>query len=350
MISKMNSKAGKYCFTHSSGEDVFLFSLRNKKGTEVLISNYGAIITSFKLKNAEGAVNDIVLGFDNIADYLAEDYVRQYPWFGCAVGRYANRIKNATFELEGKNYLLTKNNGNEQLHGGNGGFDRKVWQFVAQGNTPNNWLELNYKSTDGEEGFPGNLEVTVRFDLTDENELSYEYKAITDSTTVVNLTHHGYFNLNNGKGTIEDHEVKIYSSAVLEQDESLVATGKLLPVENTAFDFREFYRIGSGLKKTDEYDKSFVVDRQATLLVAEARSLQSNLHLQVYSTEPVVHFYTGKWIPVVKGKNETEYKPLSGFCLETQIHPNAVNIPHFPNTVLKPGETYYQRTTYKILT
>ena len=344
----MNRNLGKYCFTHSTGEDVYLFLLQNKKGTEVLVTNYGAIITSFKIKNEGGSINDIVLGFDNVEDYFNEDYLKQYPWFGCAVGRYANRIKNAAFVIEGKEYLLTKNNGNEQLHGGNVGFDRRVWQFVEQGNTPHSWLELKYKSGDGEEGFPGNLEVTMRFELTDNNELSYEYKATCDKTTVVNLTHHSYFNLNNGEGTIGDHEVKIYSSSVLEQDENLVATGQLLPVENTVFDFRNFYRIGDGLKRIDEYDKSFVVKKQANSLVAEVKSLQSNLHLQVYSTEPIVHFYTGKWIPVVKGKNGTEYKPLSGLCLETQIHPNAVNIPHFLNTVLKPGETYYQKTSYQI--
>lgn len=355
MISKMNSNPGKYCFTYSTGEDVYLYSLQNKKGTEVLVTNYGAIITSFKIKSAKGSVNDIVLGFDKVEDYLNKDYLKQYPWFGCSVGRYANRIKKAAFELDGKKYHLNKNRGDEQLHGGDSGFDRRVWQFIGQGSIPHSWLELKYNSTDGEEGFPGNLEVTVRFELTDNNELSYEYKATCDKTTVVNLTHHSYFNLNNGEGTIEDHEVKIYGSSVLEQDENLVATGKLLPVENTAFDFREFYCIADGLKRIDEYDKSFVVDlpaeqagKQTNSLVAEARSLQSNLHLQVYSTEPIVHFYTGKWIPVVKGKSEKNYAPLSGFCLETHIHPNAVNIPHFPNTVLRPGETYYQKTSYRI--
>ena len=351
----MNRNLGKYCFTHSTGEDVYLYSLRNKKGTEVLITNYGAIITSFKIKNAKGSVNDIVLGFDNVEDYLAEDYLKQYPWFGAAVGRYANRIKNAAIEIDGKKFQLSKNIDDNQLHGGHIGFDKKVWQLVVRGETPNHWLELKYASPDGEEGYPGNLAVTIRFELTEDNELSYEYNATCDTATAVNLTHHGYFNLNNGKGTIEDHEVKIYGSSVLEQDENLVATGKFLPVDNTAFDFSEFISPGHSLLKADEFDKSFVVDlpagqagKQTNSLVAEVRSLQSNLHLQVYSTEPIVHFYTGKWIPVVKGKKETQYKPLSGLCLETHVHPNAVNIPHFPNTILRPGETYYQKTTYRV--
>jgi aldose 1-epimerase len=339
----------QFCFTHSNGEDIYLFTLRNTKGTEVIISNYGAIINAFKLLNADGTFNDIVLGFDKMGDYLAKSYLEQYPWFGCAVGRYSNRIKNAVFSIEGKEYNLTKNNNNDQLHGGALGFDKKVWQFVSSGETPEPFLELKYVSVDGEEGFPGNLETLIRFELTNENELSYEYKATCDRPTAVNLTHHGYFNLNNGKGTIEDHEVKIYSSQILEQDDKLVATGEITAVANTAYDFREFYRIGEGLKRIEEYDKSYVVEKRNDKLVAEARSLQSNLLLQVYSTEPIVHFYTGKWIPVVKGKNGNQYKPLSGLCLETHIHPNAVNIPHFPNTILRPGETYYQKTIYKII-
>lgn len=340
----------QYCLAHPTGEDIYLFTLSNDKDTEVNITNYGAIITSFKIKDPAGILNDIVLGFDKIEDYWSPDYLQQYPWFGCAVGRNANRIKNAAFEIDGEKYCLTKNRGNDQLHGGEGGFDRRVWQFVAQGKTPQPWLELKHISADAEEGFPGNLEVTIRFELNDENELSYEYKATCDKATVINLTHHSYFNLNNGKGTIEDHEIKIHSSVVLEQDENLVTTGNLLPVANTAVDFRNFARIGDGLRKVEEFDKSFVVDRNTESLVAEARSLQSGLHLKIYSTEPIVHFYSGKWIPVVRGKNETTYRPLSGFCLETHQHPNAINIPEFPSPVLRPGEIYHHKTVYKVLT
>jgi aldose 1-epimerase len=350
----MINPEGKYCFTNNNDEKIWLFTLRNTSGTEVLITNYGAIITSFKIKMPDGKVNDIVLGFENVQDYLATDYVNNYPWFGAAVGRYANRIKNAAFELDGINYPLSKNNNNNQLHGGHIGFDKKVWQFIGQGETPQPWLELKYTSTNGEEGFPGTLEVIIRFELTNENEFSYEFKATCDKATVVNLTHHGYFNLNNGQGTVEDQEIKIYGSAVLEQDENLVATGNILPVANTVFDFSEFIRIGDGLKKIEDpiaigFDKSFVVDTNNESLVAEARSSQSGLHLKVYSTEPIVHFYSGKWIPVVKGKNGNVYGPLSGFCLETHIHPNAINIPHFPNTILRPEEVYHQKTRYKII-
>ena len=347
----MTNHRGDYCFTHTTGDDVFLFRLQNAARTEVLVTNYGAIITSFKIKKQDGTVNDIVLGFDKVEDYLTAGYLRQYPWFGAAIGRHANRIKDAAFELNGKKYLLTKNEGNEQLHGGDGGFDRRAWQFAGQGTAPQSWLELTYKSPAGEEGFPGNLDVTIRFELNDKDELSYTYTATCDEPTVVNLTHHDYFNLDNGEGTIKEHAIKIHSDAVLEQDEQLVANGTISPVAGTAFDFREFTSIGDGLSKMQNpagYDKSFVVERKENALVAEAKSLQSGLLLQVYSTEPVVHFYSGKWIPVIKGKNGTEYGPFSGFCLETQSHPNAVNIPHFPGNILNPGEIYHHKTVYKV--
>lgn len=342
----------QYCLTHSSGEDIYLFTLSNAKGADVIITNYGAIITSFKIKNRDGTTNDIVLGFDNVEDYWSADYLQQYPWFGCAVGRYANRIKNSEFRIDGKKYSLSKNKGPDQLHGGISGFDKKVWTLVSSGDSPQPFLELGYKSADGEEGFPGNLDVMIRFELNDENELSYLYTACCDKPTAVNLTHHSYFNLNNGAGSIHDHEIKIYASKMLEQDSNLTATGNILPVKNTVFDFRNFKSIGDGLAGIDEYDKSFIVDKAeddtGLLLVAEARSPKTGIRLQVWSNEPVVHFYSGKWTPVVKGKNGNMYGPFSGFCLETHKHPNAVNIPHFPNTVLKPGEIYMQKTVYKV--
>ena len=339
----------QFCFTHKTGEEVYLFTLHNSKGTEVSITNFGAIITAFKIKNADGVVNDIVLGFDKVENYLADDYMNEYPWFGCAVGRYANRIKDASFNIDGSKYQLTKNKGNDTLHGGAEGFDKKVWQLTSIGEKPNPFLELKYTSPDGEEGFPGKLETTIRFELTEDNELSYEYKATSDKPTAVNLTHHEYFNLDNSKGNINQQEVRIHASIILEQDENLVATGKEISVENTPFDLREFHQIGEGLAVIEEYDTSYVIDKRDTLLVAEARSLQSKIHLQIYSTEPVVHFYSGKWIPSIKGKNGKQYGPFSGFCLETHKHPNAVNIPDFPATILRPGETYYHKTMYKII-
>ncbi|HQV60504.1 MAG: galactose mutarotase [Chitinophagaceae bacterium] len=343
----------QFCFSHSSGQEVSLFTLSNSKGTKVLITNLGATITSFKLKNADGSVNDIVLGFEKIEDYAGADYLAQYPWFGCAVGRVANRIKNAEFMIDDKNYSVSRNNGNNQLHGGLEGFDKKVWQKKAMGDSPDCFLELKYVSPDGEEGYPSNLEVIIRFELNDNDELSYQYTATCDKTTIVNLTHHGYFNLNNGEGDIKDHEVKIYGSLTLDQDEELVANGSLTPVENTLFNFSDFVRVGERLTKIAEYDKSYIANKKkeetSLSLMAEVKSAASKLLLQVYSTEPIVHFYTGKWIPTVKGKNGTSYGAFSGLCLETHKHPNAINIPHFPTTILRPGETYSTRTIYKVI-
>jgi aldose 1-epimerase len=339
----------QFCFTHPSGEDIYLFALHNSKGTKVLISNYGAIISSFEVKQPNGQTNDIVLGFDKMEDYIAPSYLHNYPWLGAAVGRYGNRIKDASFKIDGHSYQLSRNNGSDQLHGGTTGFDKKVWRLVSFSGTA---LELHYLSPDGEEGYPGNLSVTIRFELGETNELSYEYTAVCDQPTAVNLTHHGYFNLDNDKGSIAQHEVKLYSTQYLEQGDNFVATGRLINTKNTPYDFSQWKKISRDWNPADGYDQSFVVDNKNDTtpgLVAEARSPQSGLQLEVWSTEPVVHFYTGKYIPSIKGKQGIMYGPYSAFCLETQVHPNAVNISHFPNTILRPGETYRQKTLYRVV-
>lgn len=342
-----------YCFPASSGQDVFLFTLSNSAGTEACITNYGGIITSFSVLTPDNTRNDIVLGFDKVEDYLSATYLSQYPYFGCVVGRTANRISNASFEIDGKEYQVTANFGKNQLHGGKEGFDKKVWDVTGFGESPAAWVEMKYVSPDGEEGYPGNLDVWVRFELTEENELSYTFTARTDKATAVNLTHHGYFNLDNGQGDIKDYELKIYSSQVLDQNEELCTTGTVIPVKDTVYDFRSFIKIGDRLNEVPEFDKSYVVDKNndpaGLALMAEARCAKSNMLLQVYATDPVVHFYTGKWIPEITGKNNTDYGAFSGFCLETQIHPNAINIPHFPSMVLRPGEEYKSKTMYKVI-
>jgi aldose 1-epimerase len=341
----------KICFKDPKGEDIYLFTLINKQGTIVSITNYGAIITSLKVKMKNDFYNDIVLGFDEVKDYLSESYLKHYAYLGAVCGRYANRIKNGKFILDGKEYRVTQNMGNDILHGGYEGFDKKVWQVVTISESPNPSVELKYISKDGEEGFPGNLESTIRFELNDENELSYEIMAITDKPTAVNLTHHSYFNLNNGEGIIEEHEVKIHGSNILKQDEGLVCNGELIPVENTKYNFRNFRKINKDWNNKDGYDQCFIVDnkKDSLELVAEARSQQSGLTLQIYSTEPAVQFYTGQGLNISNAKGGNHYKPFSGFCLETHTHPNAINIPHFPSTVLRPGEKYYQKNVYKLI-
>lgn len=336
------------CFLHSNGKEVILFTIRNRKGTEVLISNYGAIIAAFKIKMNDGSVNDIVLGFDKMEDYTSKEYLESYPWFGAAVGRHGNRIKGATFSIDGRQYQLSRNNGNNQLHGGLEGFDKKVWDIVTAGEEG---LVFSYSSPDGEEGFPGNVTVTIKFVLSDNDELSHEYTATTDQPTIVNLTHHSYFNLDNGEISIDDYLLKIHSEKILEQDDDLVPTGNYTGVEGTKYDFRNEKMISKDRDYETGYDQSFVVKTKSPELTAGAEvfSPHSKLKLSVLTTEPIVHFYTGPGIPSFNnGKNGNTYGSYSALCLETQVHPNAVNIPHFPNTVLRPGETYFHKTVYKV--
>ena len=346
----MNRITRKWLLTHSTGEDIYLFTLRNAQGMEVSITNYGAIITSHKIKKRDGTLMNVVLGFDDIAEYWSPGYLENYPWFGAAVGRYANRIANAGFPLEGKTIQLTDNRNGDHLHGGVEGFDKKLWRIVGFGHAPELYLELQYTSVDGEEGYPGNLAVTLRFELNDENEFSYQFKAITDKATAVNLTHHGYFNLNGGAPGIHNHELRIDADYILKQGNNLVATGRLEPVNNTPFDFKEFRLLDDGLKKVDEYDKTFVLNNPTNEMknAASLKCAATGLVLEVFTTEPVVHFYSGKWIPDVKGKNNIQYGAFSGLCLETHKHPNAVNVAAFPNTILRPGEVYNHHTVYKL--
>lgn len=337
----------QFCFTHPSGEDIYLFALHNNKGTTVHISNYGAIITSLQVMQADGRINDIVLGFDDMRDYLAPAYLADYPWFGAAIGRYGNRIKDAAFRIDDKYFALSKNKPPDHLHGGETGYDKKVWKVTDRSSSS---VTMGLTDPDGHEGYPGTVEVSIRFELNDNNEFSYQYTATSDQLTPVNLTHHSYFNLDTDKGTIGKHLIRIYSDKILEQDENFVVTGQYLPVAGTPYDFNKWKTIDAGWNPGNGYDQSYVANKnnRDISLLAEARSSQSGVRMEVWSTEPVVHFYTGKWIPPVKGKNGLNYGPFTGFCLETQVHPNAVNIPHFPDTKLKPGEVYRHKTVYKL--
>ncbi|HUM96965.1 MAG TPA: aldose epimerase family protein [Chitinophagaceae bacterium] len=346
----MNRIIRKWLHTHSTGEDIYLFTLCNAQGMEVSITNYGAIITSHKIKKRDGTVIDVVLGFDTIEDYWSPANLENYSWFGAAVGRYANRIAHARFPLDRKTIRVSDNRNGDHLHGGIEGFDKKIWRIVGFGHAPELYLELYYMSLDDEEGYPGNLEVTIRFELNDDNEFSYQYKATTDKATAVNLTHHGYFNLNGGAPGIHNHELRIDADYILEQGNNLVATGNLETVINTPFNFKDFQLIGDGLKKLDEYDKTFVLNNTVDELkhAASLKCAATGLVLDVFTTEPAVHFYSGKWIPNVKGKENAEYGAFSGLCLETHKHPNAVNVEDFPDTILRPGEIYSQHTFYKL--
>ncbi|MES2454517.1 MAG: aldose epimerase family protein [Bacteroidota bacterium] len=329
------------------GKEVFAIELTNTKGTYVKIYNYGAIIGKFVVVNKHGEKQDIVLGFDDFEQYLSEDYLSSYSYLGAVVGRYANRIKDGRFTLDGEDYQLAQNNGPDCLHGGVTGYDKRVWDVLS---TIDPSVTLRYTSPAGEENFPGNLTIELTFKLTDDNELILDYKATTDAPTIVNLTHHGYFNLAPQGGSVENHIHRMPASNILEQDDNYVVNGVLIPVENTKYDFLAPKAIGKDWEPEEGYDQTWVLDKAygELTLASETSEQASGLTLSVYTTEPIAHFYTGKYVNVKNAKDGKDYKAFDGFCVETQHHPNAINVPSFPNTVLRPGEVYSQTTIYKI--
>ncbi|WP_293789980.1 aldose epimerase family protein [uncultured Pedobacter sp.] len=332
------------------GEEVTAIELTNSKGTYVKIFNYGAIINKFIVKNAKGEQQDIVLGFDTFEGYLNPDYLEKYPYLGAIIGRYANRIKDGRFSIEGETYQLAQNAGTNTLHGGLVGFDKKVWDIIDINDGPQPSVTLQYESVAGEEGFPGNLIVDLTFELTENDELILSYEAETDQATAINLTHHGYFNLAPEGGNVKNHQQQIFASNYLEQDENYSATGNLIPVKGTPLDFKKPKAIGQDWNGDEGYDQTFVLDKIYGDLSLASKTIddESGLMLSVYTTEPVAHFYTAKYLAVKNGKGGKDYTGFDAFCIETQHHPNAINIPEFPSTLLKPEELYTQTTIYKV--
>lgn len=331
------------------GEEVFALELTNSKGTYVKIFNYGAIINQFIVENIHGEKQDIVLGFDTFEQYTDPAYLIEYPYMGAVIGRYANRIKDGKFSMGTENYQLLLNTDDSTLHGGIVGFDRKVWDIIEIDEDQNS-VTLQYESVDGEENFPGNLIVDLRFELTENNELILSYEAETDAATPVNLTHHGYFNLAPDGGNVSKHQQQIFASNYLEQDAGYSVTGKLIPVSGTPLDFTVMKEIGKDWDESTGYDQSFVLDKIYGDLSLASKTIetQSGLSLSVYTTEPIAHLYTGKHLAVKNGKGGRDYVGFDGFCVETQHHPNAVNIPEFPDTILQPEDLYTQTTIYKV--
>lgn len=335
----------------SDGSAVELFSLTNKNGMVVKITNYGGIITSILVPDKQGNLIDVVLGFDNL-----EDYTKEHPYFGAIIGRYGNRIRKGKFALDGREFTLVVNNGPNHLHGGLQGFDKVLW--TAETKPDKAALSLFYISKDMEEGYPGNLEVTVEYALNNDNELSIAYKATTDKRTIVNLTNHTYFNLRGaGNGSILDHELMINASDFTPVDDTLIPTGEIRPVKNTPFDFGALKAIGSRINQETEqlkfgggYDHNFVLNKkdQPLELAAKVFEPDSGRKMEVYTTEPGLQFYSGNFLDgTLKGKNGSIYKFRYGFCLETQHFPDSPNQGHFPSVVLNPGETYASATTYR---
>ncbi|TCD00609.1 galactose mutarotase [Pedobacter frigidisoli] len=332
------------------GEEVIAIELTNNKGTYVKIFNYGAIINKFIVKNAKGEMQDIVLGFDTIEQYLDPEYVANGVYLGAVIGRYANRIKGGQFTIDGETYQLAQNNGKDTLHGGIVGFDKKVWDVLEIEDEDQSIVTLQYESVDGEEHFPGNLIVDLTFELTENDELILSYEAETDQTTAINLTHHGYFNLAPNGGNIREHKQQIFASNYLEQDDNFCVTGKLIPVAGTPLDFTVAKEIGKDWDPEVGYDQTFVLDKiyGDLSLASKTAEAESGLTLSVYTTEPVAHLYTAKYLVARSGKGGKDYAAYDAFCIETQHHPNAINIPEFPSTVLKPDDLYTQTTIYKV--
>lgn len=334
------------------GKNVYRITLENNADMKVVLSNYGGLIQSLLVPDREGRDVDVVLGFDDLKSYLSEDYLSAYPYFGVIIGRYANRIAGAKFPLDGKLVNVSANTPPHQLHGGFEGFDKKVWDIIEVQSEPLPKVRLAYRSPDGEEGFPGNAGVEISFELSNNNELTLEMKARTDKATAINMTHHTYFNLNGDGSFIGEHHVEIPASHYLAQDAGYVCTGELIPVEGGTHDFLQSRTISQNWKEGEGYDQAFVLDKPYGQWgpAGSFYSHSTGIEMEVFTNQPCVQFYTGKYLDVAGGKNGVHYKPFGGFCLETQHHPNAVNIPSFPGTILQPGEEYHHKTTFKFCT
>ena len=336
-------------FGSLSGQPVDIFTLRNANGIEVKAISYGAVITSIVTPDRTGKRGDVTLGFDTFDEYL-----KNTPFFGALVGRYANRIAKARFTLDGHTYALAVNNGPNHLHGGLEGFDKVLWKGeMANGKAA---VTFSRRSPDGEEGYPGNLDVRVTYTLTDQDELVVDYHAVTDKATPVNLTQHTYFNLA-GDGDILGHQLMIDADRYTPVDATLIPTGQLAPVAGTPFDFRKPTAIGARIDQSDPqlkngngYDHNWVLNKkgQGRQLAARVVDPRSGRTLEVSTTEPGVQFYTGNFLDgTVKGKGGRAYARRSGLCLETQHFPDSPNQPSFPSTILKPGQEYKSETVFK---
>ena len=335
------------------GNEVHQYILKNKKGMEISVINYGGIITSWKAKDRDGIYQDIVLGFDNIYDYETKN-----PYFGALIGRYGNRIAKGKFSIDDKNYNLATNNDVNHLHGGFKGFDKVLWDVDEILGDSSASLVLKYMSSDMEEGYPGNLNVKVIYTLNNNDELSVIYEADTDKTTIVNLTQHSYFNLSGDfNQDISNHDLKINADSFLPVDSTLIPTGEIRDVIETPFDFLQPKKVGRDIEINNEqlnfgngYDHCWVLNNygDGVRFVASAYDDSSGRLLEVYSDQPGIQFYSGNFLDgSLKSKYEGNYDFRSGFCLETQNFPNSPNENSFPSPLLKPGKKYLSETIFR---
>ncbi len=334
------------------GTPVKRYTLKNRNGVVVKITSYGAIITELHVPDRAGNLATVVLGFDHL-----ESYLKGHPGFGAVIGRVANRIAKARFTLEGEEYQLVANNGQNHIHGGLKGFDKVVWESKTLPSKPNAAsVQFTYLSKDGEEGYPGNLSVAVIYTLTVDNELRLDYHATTDKTTILNLTNHAYFNLA-GSGSVLDHELYLNADSYTPADAELIPTGEIASVKGTPLDFTQPTAIGAriaALKPTPGgYDHNYILNHDGTNLTLAARVVEphSGRILEVSTTEPGVQLYTANSLDGrLIGVGGVSYGPHAGFCLETQHYPDSIHKPNFPSTVLRPGQTFQSTTVFKFST
>ncbi len=328
------------------GEDTaYLYTMENGNGMRVKITNYGGIVTSIMVPGREGEFADVVLGFDSLQPYLDG-----HPYFGCIVGRYANRIAGGRFSLEGTEYRLAANDGPNHLHGGNKGFDKAVWDSREKSTPDSASVMLRHVSPDGDEGYPGRLMAKVTYTLTNQNELVITYRAKSDKATPVNLTHHSYFNLGGGRENALGHLLLIAADRYLPVNAHLIPTGEMKEVKNTPMDFTTPYAVGERIAEVDGgYDHTYVLNGTGEMMkAAEVHESESGRFMEVFTTEPGIQFYSGNFLDgSISGKNGIVYHKHHGFCLETQHFPDSPNQPGFPNTILYPGEEYGYTTIYR---
>ncbi len=348
-VKKMEKSKGitKSSFGIADGKEVFLYTLTNAKGTQITITNYGGIVTSWVSADKNNKISSIILGYDSLSGYLAPN-----PYFGAIIGRYGNRIAKGKFSIDSSVYTLATNNGPNHLHGGIKGFDKSVWEPTVENDSLPS-LMLSYFSKDGEEGYPGNLKVDVQYTLTDEDELKIEYNATTDKKTVINLTNHSYFNLTGDvTNTILDHVLQIDADHYTLVDSTLIPTGAITAVKGTPFDFTQPTKIGLRIDSIKGgYDHNYVlnkIDSSLTKIVTLSDEKTGRV-LEVFTTEPGIQFYTGNFLDgLLKTSDGKPIGQHSALCLETQHFPDSPNEPSFPTTLLLPGQKYHTITVYKL--
>ncbi len=344
------AKVGKEAFgTTSTGQQVDRYTLENEQGSIVRIITYGGIINELLVADREGVLGDVVLGFDNLQQYETEN-----PYFGCITGRVANRIAKGKFSVDGEQYTVVVNNEPNHLHGGTIGFDKVVWDAEELNTNRGSAVRLSYLSKDGEEGYPGNVQVAVTYIMTNDNELVIEYEATTDKATPINLTNHSYFNLA-GSGDMFAHIMTLHARYYTEPDDTLIPTGRILPVAGTPLDFTKPASIGGRIGRIEigGYDHNYVLDnggRDTPGLAAEVYEPVSGRVMELSTTEPGVQLYSAFHLDGVQGKAGAVYNKYHAFCLETQHYPDSINQSGFPSVLLRPGETYQTMTVHKFST